>query len=56
MKRWLFSWTFTLCAAAGLIGLSLGCERTIREPGETVHGGLFLHADAPAPAAEPTTR
>lgn len=24
-----------------------GCEKTVREPGEPPHGGVFLHAENP---------
>jgi hypothetical protein len=30
----------------GLIAAAVGCEKTITEPGETEHGGPFLHAAA----------
>jgi|HubBroStandDraft_1064217.scaffolds.fasta_scaffold304675_2 hypothetical protein len=31
-------------AAAGLILAAVGCEHAVNEPGETEHGGVFLHA------------
>jgi hypothetical protein len=37
-------------AAVGLAILVIGCQKTVREPGEPEHGGVFLHAAAPAPA------
>jgi hypothetical protein len=39
MRRW-------ICAlfVAGLIVAAIGCENTVTEPGETEHGGPFLHA------------
>jgi hypothetical protein len=37
----------------GLVFAAIGCEKTIREPGEEEHGGVFLHA---SPNPQPTTR
>lgn len=59
MKRWILRWMTSAALALGLIGAAIGCEHTIREPGESEHGGVFLHADAPpppAPTLSPTTR
>jgi hypothetical protein len=55
MRRLIFTWMTTAALAVGFIGAAVGCEKTIREPGESDHGGVFLHADAP-PAPLPTTR
>jgi hypothetical protein len=29
--------------AIALLAAFIGCEKTIREPGEPEHGGVFLH-------------
>lgn len=39
MRRWI-----CILAAVGLIAAALGCEHSVREPGESEHGGVFLHA------------
>jgi hypothetical protein len=39
MRRWL-----QLLATIGLLAGFIGCEKTIREPGEPEHGGVFLHS------------
>jgi len=41
IRRWIFA-----LVVAGFIVAAIGCEKTITEPGETEHGGPFLHAAA----------
>jgi hypothetical protein len=36
-----------LVAVIGLIWAAIGCDKTIREPGESEHGGVFLHGTPP---------
>ena len=48
MKRWLLALALT-----GLVAAAIGCEKTVREPGESEHGGVFLYGN---PANNPTTR
>ena len=47
MKRWI-----SVLAVLGLIVAAIGCEHTVREPGEPEHGGVFLHSSV----EQPTTR
>jgi len=30
-------------ALLGLLTAAIGCEKTVYEPGESEHGGIFLH-------------
>jgi hypothetical protein len=41
-------WIYLL-AGAGLVFAAIGCQKTITEPGEPEHGGVFLHSSVPAP-------
>ncbi|MGA2442043.1 MAG: hypothetical protein ABSH08_13900 [Tepidisphaeraceae bacterium] len=47
MRRWLF-----ILAVIGLITAAISCEKTIYEPGESEHGGVFLNG-TPPPATSP---
>jgi hypothetical protein len=38
---------------SGFVFATVGCEKTITEPGEPEHGGVFLHASE---HPQPTTR
>jgi hypothetical protein len=40
MRRWLL-----MLVSIALIAQIIGCEKTIREPGEPEHGGVFLHGN-----------
>jgi hypothetical protein len=40
MRRWL-----VILVSLTLIASIFGCEKTIQEPGEPEHGGVFLHAN-----------
>jgi hypothetical protein len=42
-----------LVLIGGFIFAGIGCEKTITEPGEVEHGGVFLHASE---HPQPTTR
>jgi hypothetical protein len=46
MRRWLF-----ILAVLGLFTAAISCQKTIYEPGESEHGGVFLNGTPP-----PTTR
>jgi hypothetical protein len=46
MKRWTFILAVMLLIAAA------ACEKTIREPGEPEHGGVFLHGTPTNPAPQ----
>jgi hypothetical protein len=48
MRHWIL-----ILVAGGLIFAALGCEHTVTEPGESEHGGVFLHA---SPHGDATTR
>jgi hypothetical protein len=47
MRRWLFALTALSLAIA-----AIGCQKTVLEPGESEHGGVFLHG-TPAPSTSP---
>jgi hypothetical protein len=38
MQRWLL-----ILSVIGLLAAAISCERTVYEPGEPEHGGIFLH-------------
>jgi hypothetical protein len=42
MRRWLF-----ILAAIGLFAAAISCQKTVYEPGEPEHGGMFLHGTPP---------
>jgi len=46
MRRWLF-----ILAVIGLFAAAISCQKTIYEPGESEHGGVFLYG-----MPSPTTR
>jgi hypothetical protein len=42
MRRW------SICLVIFvLIAAAIGCDKTITEPGESEHGGIFLHGTPP---------
>jgi hypothetical protein len=43
MRHWLI-----LLTVIALITAAIGCEKTVYEPGESEHGGVFLHGTPPA--------
>jgi hypothetical protein len=43
MRHWLI-----ILTALALITAAIGCEKTVYEPGESEHGGVFLHGSPPA--------
>jgi hypothetical protein len=38
MQRWLL-----VLSVIALLAAAIGCEKTVREPGEPEHGGMFLY-------------
>jgi hypothetical protein len=48
MKHWITFLTLTALAIT-----FIGCEKTVREPGEIEHGGIFLHADKGSSTSQP---
>lgn len=34
-----------IIALLGILFAAIGCEKTVYEPGEPEHGGVFLHGD-----------
>jgi hypothetical protein len=47
MRRWLVA-----LVALSLAVAAIGCQKTILEPGEPEHGGVFLHG-TPPPSTNP---
>jgi len=45
MRHWLI-----ILTVIALITSAIGCEKTIYEPGEPEHGGMFLHGTPAATA------
>jgi hypothetical protein len=48
MRIWI-----SIMVSLGLIIAAIGCDKSIHEPGEPEHGGVFLHGN---PDNNPTTR
>ena len=46
MRRWL-----CVLIALALVSAAIGCEKTVLEPGEPEHGGVFLHGTPGASTA-----
>jgi hypothetical protein len=47
MRQWMI-----MLIAIALIATAISCEKTVYEPGESEHGGVFLHGN-PAAATSP---
>jgi hypothetical protein len=43
MRHWLI-----ILTVIALFTAAIGCEKTVYEPGESEHGGIFLHGTPPA--------